>query len=292
MAYIQTADKLYIGNFSETVKENGKYYKVGIMFSIGTHRGVEYTREDIEQLVREFDPEDFVPVQLDHSESARDTVGFIREAYAEGDNLMGKLEIIDEEAQKRIDKGLMKKLSVSFYLKQIAGKLQPYKIREVSLVAFPQVKGAQLFSETKGGTKMTDKQRERLTELLDKVFHKSRSLTKQEVKEVQELFGLLQRENEEKNEEENNSADEQKDNFHEGKSFDEFYEEYCQKHGYGQGYYDEQNAKAMRGEANKQERKEFSYEDNSSSSTRSDYEKFNNVDDFYEEYVKKFGTSL
>jgi len=231
MAYIQTADKLYIGNFSETVKENGKYYKVGIMFSTGTHRGVEYTREDIEQLAREFDPEDFVPVQLDHSESARDTVGFIREAYAEGDNLMGKLEIIDEEAQKRVDKGLMKKLSVSFYLKQIAGKFQPYKIREVSLVAFPQVKGAQLFGETT-------------------------------------------------------------EDFSEGKSFDEFYEDYCKKHGHGQGYYDELKLKAMREEANKREHKEFSYEDNSSSSTRSDYEKFNNVDDFYEEYAKKFGTSL
>lgn len=231
MAYIQTADKLYIGNFNETVKENGKYYKVGVMFSTGTHRGVEYTREDIQQLAREFDREDFVPVQLDHSESVRDTVGYIREAYAEGDNLMGKLEIIDEEAQKRIDKGLMKKLSVSFYLKQIADKFQPYKIREVSLVAFPQVKGAQLFSE--------------------------------------------------------NTED-----FSEGKSFDEFYEDYCKKHGHDQGYYDELKLKEMRDTAKKRERKEFSIENDSSSSTRSDYEMFNDVDDFYEEYVKKFGASL
>ncbi|MEW4271740.1 hypothetical protein [Priestia megaterium] len=219
MAFLKEADGLFIGNFSETVKENGKYFKVGVMFSTGTHRGVEYTREDIKQLAQEFNAEDFVPVQIDHSESARDTVGYIREVYAEGDNLMGKLEIIDEEAQRRIDKGLMKKLSVSFYLKQFANKVRPFKIREVSLVAFPQVKGAQLFSETS-------------------------------------------------------------EDFHEGKSFDEFYEEYCKKHGYGQEYYDDLKLKEIRKESQKRQSKEFNSEDTQ------------DIDAMYEEHCKKFGYSL
>ncbi|MGG3663619.1 hypothetical protein [Bacillus gobiensis] len=140
-------DIYYIGNFSETVEEKGGYFKIGEMFSAGTHRGVTYTEEDIKQLASEFKAEELVPVQIDHSESVRDTVGLIREVYAEGKKLMGKLEIIDEEAQRKIDKGLLKKLSVSFYLKQMGDKLRPFKIREVSLVAFPQVKGAQLFNE-------------------------------------------------------------------------------------------------------------------------------------------------
>lgn len=137
----------YIGNFSETVKEEGKYFKVGEMFSAGTHRGVNYTEEDIKQLAANFKAGDDVPVQLDHSESARDTVGYIKEVYAEGKKLMGKLMIIDKKAQEKIDNGLMKKLSVSFYLKKVGNKLRPHKLREVSLVAFPQVKGAQLFNE-------------------------------------------------------------------------------------------------------------------------------------------------
>ncbi|MGG3623118.1 hypothetical protein ABES25_06085 [Bacillus gobiensis] len=137
----------YIGNFSETVKEKGSYFKIGEMFSVGTHRGVNYTEEDIKQLASEFKAEEEIPVQLDHSESAKDTVGWIKEVNAEGKKLMGKLEILDKEIQKKIDNGLMKKLSVSFYLKQMGDKLKPFKIREVSLVAFPQVKGAKLFNE-------------------------------------------------------------------------------------------------------------------------------------------------
>lgn len=141
----------YIGKFDEGVGTNhsqeGKYMKEAVMFSTGVHRGVEYTEKDIEQLVKTFSANDDVPVQVDHSESARDTVGYIREVKTESGRLMGLLEIIDEEVQERINKGLMKKLSVSFYLKHTEEGFKPYKIREVSLVAFPQVKGARLFSE-------------------------------------------------------------------------------------------------------------------------------------------------
>ncbi|MEH7508143.1 DUF2213 domain-containing protein [Priestia megaterium] len=288
MGFLKEANGLFIGNFNETVKEEGKYFKVGVMFSTGTHRGVEYTREDIQQLAESFDSEDFVPVQIDHSESARDTVGYIREVYAEGNNLMGKLEIIDEEAQQRIDKGLMKKLSVSFYLKEIANKVKPFKIREVSLVAFPQVKGAQLFSET-SGSKLTKEQMARLAELWSK-YKDGLSLNEQEIKDFQNLFGLLLAEGEEKTEKESKSES-KRDNFHEGQTLDEFYEEYSKKHGHGQGYYDQLKLKEIREEAQKRERKEFSVEEPEETG-RSEYEKFNNVDEMYEAYAKKFGNSL
>jgi hypothetical protein len=139
---------IYLGNFGEKVEtESDKYIKEAEMFSTGIHRGVEYNEEDIDQLVNEFNAKDDIPVQLDHSESARDTVGFLREAFSKDGKLMGKLEILDEDIQKKIDKGLMKKLSVSFYLKHTEEGFKPHKLREVSLVAFPQVKGARLFSE-------------------------------------------------------------------------------------------------------------------------------------------------
>jgi hypothetical protein len=139
---------IYLGNFGEKVdSDNDAYIKEAEMFSTGIHRGVEYTEEDIDQLVNEFNDKEDVPVQLDHSESARDTVGFLREVFSKDGKLMGKLEILDEKIQERIDKGLMKKLSVSFYLKHTEEGFKPHKLREVSLVAFPQVKGARLFSE-------------------------------------------------------------------------------------------------------------------------------------------------
>ena len=139
---------IYLGNFGEKLENNsGEYIKEAEMFSTGVHRGVEYTEEDLNVLVDNFKAEEDIPVQLDHSDSAKDTVGYIREAYSKDGKLMGKLEILDEAIQERIDKKLMKKLSVSFYLKHSEEGFKPHKIREVSLVAFPQVKGSRLFSE-------------------------------------------------------------------------------------------------------------------------------------------------
>lgn len=138
----------YLGSFAEgNTLTTDKYTRLGELFSAGTYRGVTYTREDIEQLIKEFKPEEEIPVQLDHSESARDTVGFVRKVYREDNRLMGELEILDEEVQKRIDKGLMKKLSIGFYTRETDSGFKPHKLREVSLVAFPQVKTARLFSE-------------------------------------------------------------------------------------------------------------------------------------------------
>ncbi|WNL49508.1 hypothetical protein [Bacillus phage DZ1] len=145
----------YLGKFSEVVNfEEGEPDQLGIvkeaeLFSTGTHRGKEYTTQDLETLATNFSTDERVPIQLDHSESVRDTVGFLEEAKVKGDKLLGKVRIIDEFAQDRVEKGLMGKLSVSFYIQynDEDDTIRPHKLREVSLVAFPQVKSAQLFSE-------------------------------------------------------------------------------------------------------------------------------------------------
>jgi hypothetical protein len=157
----------YIGKFGETVQApegSDEYIKEAEMFSIGTHRGVEYTEGDLEELVNNFKAEEEIPVQIDHSESARDTVGYLQEASVKDGKLMGKVKIIDKFAQERIDQGLMKKLSISFYLKFTEEGIKPHKIREVSLVAFPQVKGAKLFSENGYVSNITEKEDEGMTE--------------------------------------------------------------------------------------------------------------------------------
>lgn len=129
--------------FSEAISGED-LIKEAIMFSTGTHRGKEYTESHLQTLVDNFSIEDEIPVQLDHSESARDTVGYLESASVKEGKLMGKVRIIEEFAKERIAKKLLKKLSVSFYTDQEGN---PTRLREVSLVAFPQLKGATLFSE-------------------------------------------------------------------------------------------------------------------------------------------------
>ncbi|QFG05856.1 scaffolding protein [Bacillus phage 276BB001] len=167
---------IFISEFSEGSSEDqpedGVMIKEAELFTSGVHRGMEFTEDDIETLATNFSADEGIPVQLDHSESAKDTVGYLKEVSSKGGKLLGKLAIIDEYAQKRIEKGLMKKLSVSFYSTQTEDGLRPAKLREVSLVAFPQVRSAQLFSETEyfpqaeekeGDTEMADKQEQGLT---------------------------------------------------------------------------------------------------------------------------------
>ncbi|HFJ9465270.1 hypothetical protein ORN01_04240 [Bacillus cereus] len=134
-----------IEKFNEGSITGGDLLKDAVLFLEGTHRGKPYTKQDLHTLANSFNKADNVPVQLDHSESAKDTVGFLESVSVQGGQLLGKLRIIDEKVKERVDKGLMKKVSVSFYT-DTTGK--PTRLREVSLVAFPQVKGAELFNES------------------------------------------------------------------------------------------------------------------------------------------------
>jgi len=134
---------------SETKVEDGLFLKDALLFETGKHRGKEFTIEDLQILAQSFNPDNPVPVQLDHSSSTKDTVGFVKKVWIQGKQLLGQLEIVDEKMQQRIDKGLSKKLSIGFY---VDGKTRkPSSLREVSIVAFPQVKTATIFKEEDGG---------------------------------------------------------------------------------------------------------------------------------------------
>lgn len=135
--------------FSEGGTEGTDLIKEAELFATGVHRGTEYTVEDLSTLAENFDVTEQIPIQLDHSNSVRDTVGYLEEASVKDDKLLGKVRIIDEFAKDRVEKGLMNKLSISFYIQynEEDDTIRPHKLREVSLVAFPQVKSARLFSE-------------------------------------------------------------------------------------------------------------------------------------------------
>lgn len=138
-----------IGRFSESDPlEGDEYIKEGILIEEGVHRGITFNTEDLEVLAKSFDPENPVPLQLDHSESAKDTAGYLQDVYVKDGKLLGKFKIIDDTVKERITKGLMKKLSLGFYSKKDhQGNVKPSRIREVSIVAFPQVQGATLFKQ-------------------------------------------------------------------------------------------------------------------------------------------------
>ncbi|MEK7017614.1 hypothetical protein [Bacillus sp. FSL R9-9410] len=133
------------GHLTESFSEEGQdLMKDAELFSTGKHRGRNYTSKDLHALASSFNKEDMIPIQLDHSESAKDTVGLLESVKVVGEKLMGTVRIIEDSIKQRVQKGLAKKVSISFYTDQ---KGNPSRIREVSLVAFPQLKGAQLFSE-------------------------------------------------------------------------------------------------------------------------------------------------
>ncbi|EJQ42386.1 hypothetical protein IEE_03951 [Bacillus cereus BAG5X1-1] len=166
--------------------------KDAILFETGTHRGKAYTVEHLQVLARSFNTEDGIPVQLDHSESAKDTVGFLESVYVKGNQLLGKLRVIEELAKEKVSKGLMKKVSISFYTDK-AGN--PNRIREVSLVAFPQLKGAMLFRE---GARCTSPQHtpeevyKAFKLVLDAVSREEQALEK-ELQQYKESLGLTRR---------------------------------------------------------------------------------------------------
>lgn len=136
-------DGILLESFSQGAPEED-LLKEAELFSTGIHRGRNYTIKDLKRLADSFNAEEKTPLQLDHSSSVRDTVGFLESVSVIGNKLMGKVRIIDGMAKEKITKKLMKKISISFYTDKQGN---PDKIREVSLVTFPQVKSAQLFSE-------------------------------------------------------------------------------------------------------------------------------------------------
>jgi len=176
-----------IGRFSESDPlEGDEYIKEGILIEEGVHRGITFNTEDLEVLAKSFDPENPVPLQLDHSESAKDTAGYLQDVYVKEGKLLGKFKIIDDTVKERITKGLMKKLSLGFYSKKDQqGNVKPSRIREVSIVAFPQVQGATLF-----------KQEEPAKEEKKQMSHENKELSQEMIVKFEEMNAMLAKQQE------------------------------------------------------------------------------------------------
>jgi len=125
---------------SETT-EHGLLIKGLPVFKAGNYRGNPYTVDYIDRnIINQFSPDDDIPLQADHSPSFKDTLGYLRNIYRQGEFLLADVELIDDNAIARWKKGLMKKFSAGI-------DMVKDKLREVSAVAFPYVKEAAVHTE-------------------------------------------------------------------------------------------------------------------------------------------------
>lgn len=116
--------------------EEGLLVKGIPVFKTGQHRDKKYDEKYIDdKMIGQFNPDEDVPLQADHSDSWKETLGWVRKLYRKGKLLLADLMLVDDNAIARWKKGLMKKWSVS--INKETGKLH-----EISAVAFPYVKEA------------------------------------------------------------------------------------------------------------------------------------------------------
>jgi len=111
------------------------------VFKSGNHKNEKYDIDFLDKkLIAQFDPEEDIPLQADHSDSYNATLGWVKNLYRKGKMLFADFLIVDDNAISRWKKGLMKKWSVA--ISKSGGKLQ-----EISAVAFPYVKEAAIHGD-------------------------------------------------------------------------------------------------------------------------------------------------
>jgi len=121
--------------------EEGLLVKGIPVFKTGMHRNKKYDEKYIDKnMIGQFDPEDDIPLQADHSDSWNSTLGWVKKLYRKGKLLLADLMLVEDNAVARWQKGLMKKWSVS--INRETGKLH-----EISAVAFPYVKEAAIHGD-------------------------------------------------------------------------------------------------------------------------------------------------
>ncbi len=190
-------DDVEIKNFSNSEK----IIKKARLFYAGKHKGQEYNEADIDKMISNF-PADGVPIQLDHSEKAKDTVGISKKVFKKGGELWGELEFVGSETVDKIKNGLWKKLSVG-----LAMNKDNYRVREISVTPFPALPQAQIFSESViyfGGEKMGNENQEKSEKMVEnqektvsfaefeKMKHEFTEKLEEEQKMREEAFKKLQ----------------------------------------------------------------------------------------------------
>lgn len=151
----------YLSNFAEMLHSSDyAAEKAGIssmsgwiikdveVFAAGTWRGIPYTEKDLGNMVKHFydlkkdgklDP----VFKVNHSEDARDQVGWILELKQEGEILLADIHVTEWEAYDKIQNKTWKKVSSEIYLPELAEEefgIKDHILRAVAVVSIPKVK--------------------------------------------------------------------------------------------------------------------------------------------------------
>ena len=134
---------------------NGRPYldKKALLFRTGRHKGKNYTEADLDRTVSSFaapqsETDWSVPLQIDHSPSAANTRGHVREVFREGKTLRGSVRFVGAEAVENAKNGNWKKLSV--------GLREDFSLHHVAICPHPFITDAQVFEEESEAPNMPD----------------------------------------------------------------------------------------------------------------------------------------
>jgi hypothetical protein len=141
--------QFYLSSLPGDVFSEDKNLIKGIeAFKAGTWRGKPYSVADLEAMAKNFkelkeegllEP----PMKIDHSESARDAIGWIQDLYVEGETLLADVLFTEEDAIEKVQKGTWKKVSAeiySNYTEESNGKNYGMVFRALSIVSIPHLK--------------------------------------------------------------------------------------------------------------------------------------------------------
>jgi len=132
--------------FSEDIQPGESITKSARLFYIGKHKGRDYGKGDLARIVQNFSPDEGIPLQLDHSKSARDTIGFPKKLWlsSDGTEIHGDLEFRGRDNVEKVRLGLWKKLSIALGIKH-----PDMKMDHVAVTPFPALEGAAMFDNSK-----------------------------------------------------------------------------------------------------------------------------------------------
>jgi hypothetical protein len=139
----------YISNLPDNKFQETDGLVTGIeAFKAGTWRGVKYTPAHLQEMADNFKrlKEDGLlepPMKVDHSESAKDVVGWVQNLYVDGDSLMADVLFTEQEAIEKVRRGTWRKVSseiYSRYKEEANGKDYGMVFRALSIVSIPHLK--------------------------------------------------------------------------------------------------------------------------------------------------------
>jgi len=180
-----------VESYSEEAVEDGVLRIEGVAIEETTSRNnVTY---EVDELSNAADTLIGVPLLKDHDNTIDSIVGRVTEAYMDGKQLKFKAEVIDESVKMKIQKGLVRNVSVGSIIDELKKVVEDgvtnfvakrMKFVELSLVAIPGIPGATFStSVTEAFNSFEIKEKEKMESKLEAIEEKLALLLKEDAEE-------------------------------------------------------------------------------------------------------------